>query len=254
MASLKKLTEREAGRIEGYALALDQMLGVLAESKSGKSCDPMTVDGATMHSYAFDMKNGGRQHPISDYESVDEILAYLLSEALDDLDQARTGADAYGVFAGGCKGIRLYSDSYIYRRFPHARSPESEEIQAYLKLTDRQWRDDYTRIYDGEPAEKPSAISKPFEPADEALWQPIETAPLDGTRIIVRLANGSETFAEFDPALPEMGYEGGWSLQILDIDSFTGGAHEAELTQWRPAPDDDRTMTEQTAVTDTPPT
>lgn len=80
------LSERGAGFIEGYACACEDLRRELTgEGGSGKSYDPMQVDleTATMHSYAFDMKSGGRHHPMRDYESFAEIGLYLLDEAID---------------------------------------------------------------------------------------------------------------------------------------------------------------------------
>lgn len=123
---MKKLTQREAGHIEGYARALADMLQVVAEEIGGKSYDPMTVKGATMHSYCFDMKDGGRHHPISDYESVEEIFAYLLSEALDNVDAAR--AEKFNLFHDPTNKIRTYSKSYMHRQFPNARTQNNAEL------------------------------------------------------------------------------------------------------------------------------
>jgi hypothetical protein len=83
---LTAITEREAGFIEGYAMALEDVMGdLIGERFSAKSYDPMTVDlaTATMRSYAFNLKDGGRGHPLSDYESVDEICALMATETLD---------------------------------------------------------------------------------------------------------------------------------------------------------------------------
>lgn len=84
MASRLRLTYDEERFIEGYARGLaDMMLSLCGDSPCAKSYDPMTIEGTTMHSYAFNMKDGGRHHPVSDYESVDEIFAVLLNEAVD---------------------------------------------------------------------------------------------------------------------------------------------------------------------------
>lgn len=70
--------------IEGYAMACaDLMYKMAGDSPCSKSYDPMTIEGGAMHSYAFDMKDGGRHHQISDYKDVGEILHTLLDEALD---------------------------------------------------------------------------------------------------------------------------------------------------------------------------
>jgi hypothetical protein len=82
---LVRLSFDEARAIEGYAEALqDIMYALTGENGCSKSYDPMTIyeDGVTMHSYAFDMKDGGRHHSVCDYESVREIRQCLLREAV----------------------------------------------------------------------------------------------------------------------------------------------------------------------------
>lgn len=79
-----KLTPRERGHIEGYAAAMDDLYNALTgDSFSGKSYDPMTIEGGMMHSYAFDLKDGGRHHPLSDYESVEEICGMMLFQTTE---------------------------------------------------------------------------------------------------------------------------------------------------------------------------
>jgi hypothetical protein len=83
---LTAVTERQAGFIEGYANACDDLLGKLTGDRfSGKSYDPATVnlDAAIIHSYAFNLKDGGRHHMLADYESVDEITALMAAETLE---------------------------------------------------------------------------------------------------------------------------------------------------------------------------
>ncbi len=43
----------------------------------------MTIEGGTMHSYAFNLKDGGRHHPLSAYKSLEEITGLLFDETLD---------------------------------------------------------------------------------------------------------------------------------------------------------------------------
>jgi len=85
---MKKLTESESRYIEGYAKALqDLQYQITGANTCAKSYDPMTVKdgGETMMSYAFNMKDGGRSHLVSDYESVEEILSVLLNETFVDI-------------------------------------------------------------------------------------------------------------------------------------------------------------------------
>lgn len=83
MVSNLRLTYDQERYIEAFAEALDAMMFELTgESPSAKRYDPMTVEAGVMHSYAFNMKDGGRHHPVTDYASIDEIKAVLLKEAV----------------------------------------------------------------------------------------------------------------------------------------------------------------------------
>lgn len=74
----------EAAFIEGYALALSEMMRRLSgDSPCGKSYDPMFIEGNVAHSYAFDMKDGGRHHDLMLYKDVGEILDSLTQEAIN---------------------------------------------------------------------------------------------------------------------------------------------------------------------------
>lgn len=82
------MTNNEARYIEGYAAALQ---GVMYELTGYNGCskiyDPMTVEEArgVMHSYAFAMKDGGRHHPISDYEDLLAITKTLREEVCREI-------------------------------------------------------------------------------------------------------------------------------------------------------------------------
>jgi len=85
MARIVRLSDSEARYIEGYAAALqDAMAYLTGENGCSKSYDPMTVsdDGKTLHSYAFDMLDGGRHHPVSDYKNAAEIKDVMLLEVV----------------------------------------------------------------------------------------------------------------------------------------------------------------------------
>lgn len=74
------------GFMEGAAyMAAMLMTKLSGDSPSGKSYDPLTVDvdSGIMLSYAFDLKNGGRQHPLGDYEVVSEVVDCIFNEAVD---------------------------------------------------------------------------------------------------------------------------------------------------------------------------
>lgn len=74
--------------IEGYAMALANIMSKLGgDSPCGKTYDPMMIEGQKAHSYAFDMKDGGRHHDLTLYKDVGEILDTLLKESLEWIEQ-----------------------------------------------------------------------------------------------------------------------------------------------------------------------
>jgi len=78
------LSPDDSRYLEGYAAALqDLMYALTGENCCNKSYDPMTVsdDGETLHSNAFDMRDGGRHHPVTDYADLAEIKKTLLRES-----------------------------------------------------------------------------------------------------------------------------------------------------------------------------
>jgi len=79
-----KLTKQDKSYILGYASALQRMMRDLTgENTCGKSYDPCEFSETEIHSYAFNLKDGGRHHPLSDYEDVDEIVELMLKEAVE---------------------------------------------------------------------------------------------------------------------------------------------------------------------------
>lgn len=88
---LTELTDKERGYVEGYAKALtDVQYDITGDTFNSKSYDPMKVDDIYLHSYAFNLKDGGRHHPIKDYESVEEICKLMLDEILKDINEVYT--------------------------------------------------------------------------------------------------------------------------------------------------------------------
>ena len=81
----KQVTQSTALILEGYALALtDMMYRMDGDSPCSKSYDPMWIEHPQLaHSYAFNMKDGGRHHDLSDYRDIGEIMDVLLEEAID---------------------------------------------------------------------------------------------------------------------------------------------------------------------------
>ena len=67
------------GFVEGAAYALS---AALDHDFCDKHYDPLTVNRryGCFDSYAFDMKDGGRNHPISDYNTIREVIECLVEE------------------------------------------------------------------------------------------------------------------------------------------------------------------------------
>ena len=83
---LKYINNDEAKHLEGYAAALQDILYQLTgDNSNSKSYDPMKVDGETIHSYAFNLKSGGRHHRVGDFESVEEIKKIMLEEVAEEI-------------------------------------------------------------------------------------------------------------------------------------------------------------------------
>jgi hypothetical protein len=83
---MKRLTVNQQRYIEGYAAALQDILFVLTgDTDCAKSYDPMTCESNVMHSYAFDMKDGGRHHEVSQYKSIEDIKKTLLEQVLYEI-------------------------------------------------------------------------------------------------------------------------------------------------------------------------
>ena len=79
---MQQLTKSERHYLRGYANALQELMYRLTGNNScAKSYDPIDFTDDKIHSYAFDLKDGGRHHPLSDYESVDEICQLMKNEA-----------------------------------------------------------------------------------------------------------------------------------------------------------------------------
>jgi hypothetical protein len=79
-----KLNNKDEMYLRGYAQALqDLMFRINGDNSCGKSYDPIDFSENEIHSYAFDLKDGGRHHPLSDYESVQEITDLMLGEATE---------------------------------------------------------------------------------------------------------------------------------------------------------------------------
>jgi len=80
---MKTLKKDEQKYIEGYAAALQDVLYELTgDNCCSKRYDPMTCEDSVMHSYAFDMKDGGRHYDVKDYKDIKDIKKSLLWEVV----------------------------------------------------------------------------------------------------------------------------------------------------------------------------
>lgn len=79
---MDKLSKKEQEYLKGYAQALqDIMRRMTGDNTCAKIYDPIDFSEDEIHSYAFDMKDGGRHHPLSDYKDIDEIKECMAKEA-----------------------------------------------------------------------------------------------------------------------------------------------------------------------------
>ena len=66
-------------------------------------------------------------------------------------------------------------------------------------------------------------------------WQPIETAPKDGSTLRLKLANGMEVTGEFWPAVSSPPASEGWAYDVTK--QFQNGEQtniDSEPTHWMP--------------------
>lgn len=87
--SMEKMSPAQASFLTGYANALqDVLLAVTGANSCGKAYDPMTINllEGVIYSYAFNLRRGGRAHPLIDFESTEEIRKLMLSEVVEQLE------------------------------------------------------------------------------------------------------------------------------------------------------------------------
>lgn len=78
---MKHLTRDDQTYLRGYATAMqDIMWSITGYNTMGKHYDPMSFTEDQILSYAFDLKNGNRSHPLCDFESVREITELMRKE------------------------------------------------------------------------------------------------------------------------------------------------------------------------------
>lgn len=94
---MRNLTDYERGVIEGACKALWWLrLAALDGDGHCKSYDPGTVDGVTLHSYVFDLPDGGRHHDLSAYESAEDVVRDLVTEMVNEVRLCATEDGFYG--------------------------------------------------------------------------------------------------------------------------------------------------------------
>lgn len=77
----KEVDPATALMIEGYAMACaDLMRMFTGDSPSSKWYDPMLIRDGEAHSYAFEMRDGGRHHDLSLFDNVGDIMECLAQE------------------------------------------------------------------------------------------------------------------------------------------------------------------------------
>lgn len=85
---MKELTKEEQDYLKGYAEALQNILHkITGDEPCYKSYDPIDFWKGKIHSYVFDLKDGGRHHPLSDYESIDEIKEWMLKQVKEEIEE-----------------------------------------------------------------------------------------------------------------------------------------------------------------------
>jgi hypothetical protein len=85
---MKKLTHSQQRFLEGYAAALQDLeYRLTGDNSCSKSYDPMKCEDEIMHSYAFNMKDGGRHHLVKDYKDFEEIKTTLLEETAYNISE-----------------------------------------------------------------------------------------------------------------------------------------------------------------------
>ncbi len=81
---MKELTEKEKWYLKGYADALQwAMYELTGDNTCSKSYDPISFGDGYIASYAFDLKNCGRRHELSEFANCGEIEALMLNQACE---------------------------------------------------------------------------------------------------------------------------------------------------------------------------
>lgn len=94
--NMERLTKNEQDYLRGYANALqDLMFELTGDNTCSKSYDPIDFGDDAIHSYAFNFKNGGRRHPLEDFENVDDVKRLMLAEAHSWIDNELTVPHGY---------------------------------------------------------------------------------------------------------------------------------------------------------------
>jgi hypothetical protein len=77
------ISKEDVQELETYAQACYDIILSCDVGICGKRYDPLTIDDTYLHSYIFNLKDGGRHHPINDYKDIEEIKDLMLKETIE---------------------------------------------------------------------------------------------------------------------------------------------------------------------------
>ena len=85
---MERLTKNEQNYLRGYANALQNLMFELTgDNTCSKSYDPIDFGADAIHSYALNFKNGGRRHPLEDFENMEAKIMALNAEITKSINQ-----------------------------------------------------------------------------------------------------------------------------------------------------------------------
>jgi hypothetical protein len=115
-----KLNKKEQAFVEGYVSALYNILSIMnLDGGHCKSYDPCKCEEDVVHSYVFNLKDGGRHHNLNEYKDIQELLKCFTEEFFEDIAQEAstnqnifTTALSYNFIVEGLKD-RFYINDYL---------------------------------------------------------------------------------------------------------------------------------------------
>ena len=83
---MEKPSKNQQYYLRGYAQALQDVLKFFTgDNGIAKHYDPIDFDDTYIHSYAFNLRDGGRHHPLTDYEDIYDLTSVMLNEVCEDI-------------------------------------------------------------------------------------------------------------------------------------------------------------------------